>query len=268
MPAKKKKKKAAEGSQPAIPSSFDSAKKKAKSAAQDKHNEQKRQMQRCKYAIRSAPRHVQDKWNEILETNSHKSKRDFVDKWVGSPDWKNAYFTQNLEVSREGEMEDSVQWVSQGRLEKLIGEKEAAEAIKDQWYKKRKIRTISGSTREEYAYTEEKEKQSRKMKVNKHYKGSAKHALEDGKEMFKNALAPDFSMFALGDGGESFQDFEVTVDEEPEEKEEEPASSGVIARRRPAAALAVDDGMLDDTSADVKKRPAMKKLARKVQNTL
>jgi hypothetical protein len=38
MPAKKKKKKAAEGSQLAIPSSFDSAKKKAKSAAQDACN--------------------------------------------------------------------------------------------------------------------------------------------------------------------------------------------------------------------------------------
>jgi len=40
-------------------------------------------------------------------------------------------------LSKEGETEKSVQWVSQGRLEKLIGEKEAAEAIKDQWYNKR-----------------------------------------------------------------------------------------------------------------------------------
>lgn len=73
----------------------------------------------------------------------------------------------------------------------------------------------------QYAYTEEVMKQSRKMKVNKHYKGGAKLAVEDGKEMFKNALAPDFSMIAFGDGGESDQDFEVTEDEESEEEEEE-----------------------------------------------
>ena len=54
---------------------------------QEKHAQQKREAANCRYAVKFAPDDIKNKWGEVMASNSKKKTREFVEKWVGSPDW-------------------------------------------------------------------------------------------------------------------------------------------------------------------------------------
>lgn len=58
-----------------------------------------------------------------------KLKKQFLVAWVGDPMWEDAYFSQSLNYKEVDTRKLTGKWITQGRLEQLIGKDEAELAV-------------------------------------------------------------------------------------------------------------------------------------------
>ena len=95
-------------------------------------------------ALNGAPSVVRDKWTAILnlkgkrDVGINKHKREFLLSWVSDPTWSDAYFSQCLSLKQEKKEFVKGVWIPFGRLEVLLGEKEAKLALDEGWYPQKK----------------------------------------------------------------------------------------------------------------------------------
>ena len=100
-----------------------------------KHAAQKRIWGHLASARAAAPEAAKLKWKEIESKKGvkggqmNKHKKQFLMAWVGDPDWQDAYFSQSLSYKETDSKKLMGKWITQGRLEQLIGKAEAEQAI-------------------------------------------------------------------------------------------------------------------------------------------
>lgn len=100
-----------------------------------KHQAQKRIWGQLASARAAAPAAAKLKWQEIESRKGTKGgqitklKKQFLMAWVGDPMWEDAYFSQSLSYKETDVKKLLGTWITQGRLEQLIGPAEAERAI-------------------------------------------------------------------------------------------------------------------------------------------
>jgi len=100
-----------------------------------KHGAQKRIWGQLSSARAAAPAAAQLRWQEIEARKGMKGgaitklKKQFLVAWVGDPMWEDAYFSQSLNYKEVDTRKLTGKWITQGRLEQLIGKDEAELAV-------------------------------------------------------------------------------------------------------------------------------------------
>ena len=83
----------------------------------------------------AAPAAAKLRWQEIESRKGMKGgaiqklKKQFLEAWVGDPLWEDAYFSQSLNFREIDTKKLTGKWITQGRLEQLIGKDEAELAV-------------------------------------------------------------------------------------------------------------------------------------------
>ena len=100
-----------------------------------KHGAQKRIWGQLASARAAAPAAAKLRWQEIESRKGMKGgaiqklKKQFLEAWVGDPLWEDAYFSQSLNFREIDTKKLTGKWITQGRLEQLIGKDEAELAV-------------------------------------------------------------------------------------------------------------------------------------------
>ena len=100
-----------------------------------KHQVQKRVWGHLASARAAAPEAAKLKWQEIESRKGvkggqiQKLKKQFLMAWVGDPSWEDSYFSQSLSYREVDSKKLLGKWITQGRLEQLIGKEETERAI-------------------------------------------------------------------------------------------------------------------------------------------
>ena len=202
--------------------------------------------------VKKAPSCVKAKWDEILALKGYrgsdiqKHKREFVMQWVSDPTWSSAYFQQKLSLEESKTQRLTGVWITQGRLESLIGEKEAKTALEEEWWN---VWRCPNSTKVMVYYTEHADIGEKTKKLSKEVRGGTDLAVADGQAMMCDGIEQSFSQAMMG------------IDEPPEEQPAPPKpkplgvatlaienNSSLVVLKRPASAVG-------DSKGSVKKRP-------------
>ena len=145
----------------------------------------KRMCMKFNHAIKKAPVGVQQKWDEICNLKGQRGmgifqrKREFMIKWAEDKTWQSSYFTQSLNLSVSSTHKLRGVWIPMGRLEKILGPKEAQKALEEGWYD-----TKPGVGSQVLVfYTEESRTAVKEKKVSKEVKGGEQLTVAEGKNV-------------------------------------------------------------------------------------
>lgn len=215
---------------------------------------QKRVAAKRAAAVKSAPDLVKAKWDDILALKGNrgsdiqKQKREFVMQWVSDPTWTSAYFHQKLNLEESKTQRLTGVWITEGRLQSMIGEKETKLALKEEWWQ---VWSDPNSSKVMVYYTEQMDIGEQGKTLSKEIRGGTELAIADAQEMMCDGIEQSFS-----------QGIKMGIEDAPEVQTEPPKpkalgvgplaiensnSSGVL--RRPASAVGNSKG-------PVMKRPA------------
>ena len=141
------------------------------------------------------------KWQGIMELKGKRGsqvnlhKKNFLYAWVSNPDWSDAYFSQTLSLEEVTTNKIKGTWITKGRLEQLIGEKEAKIALKENWWQ---VQQQDGTSKMMIYYTEEGDEHEKKKLLGKVIKGGSQLSIEDGKQMMIENVGQNWSQAMLG----------------------------------------------------------------------
>jgi hypothetical protein len=204
----------------------------------DKRGLAKRVNSKFQTALIRAPTHVQQRKEELAEMKGKRGsgiqafRKQMLYKWVSDPEWEDSFFKQSLNLSEMTRHKVKGTWITNGRLENLIGIPEAKIAIDEKWWP---VRKGKGSMVLIY-YTEEGDEYEKTKELSKETRGGTRLDTDAAKKMMVEGIDSSFSLTFTGhDEGEDMLDMPqcstMLTDNDVAEEEEHAGAMGVPKKK-------------------------------------